>query len=186
MQNKQPILYNASTIRAIIGLGNPGQKYYKTRHNIGYRIIDKLASKFCLVWHSSAIMELTTTGQDAFSQAGALVHLIKPTTFMNNSGKVIPFLQKKGIKGDHLVIIHDELEKPFGKVSLKFGGSAKGHNGLRSMINVVGKDFWRLRFGIGRPEDRDQVGNYVLRLFLQGEEQELDKYIDQAIQLLLG
>jgi peptidyl-tRNA hydrolase, PTH1 family len=162
--------YSANNIKAIIGLGNPGQKYYKTRHNIGFRIIDELAQQNSVSFqHTSLLEHAEIILQDSFHK----ITLIKPLTFMNNSGQVISYTQKKGIKTDEIIVIHDELEKAFGKISLRIGGSARGHNGLRSIINIIGKDFWRLRFGIGRPEDKTLVGDYVLQQFSQNEEQKI-------------
>jgi len=112
------------------------------------------------------------------------LHVIKPQTFMNSSGRVLPFLLKKGIKGENILVVHDELEKPFGKLVIRFGGSPRGHNGLRSIQGMIGKDFWRLRFGIGRPEEKSQVGNYVLSPFLPEEENEIDVLIEETICLI--
>ena len=100
---------------------------------------------------------------------------------MNSSGRVIPSLQKKGIKPEEILVVHDELEKKFGHVSTHFGGGAKGHNGLRSIIGVIGKEFWHIRFGIGRPENREDVGNFVLMPFTPQEEQEMPMLIEQAV-----
>ena len=107
-------------------------------------------------------------------------------TFMNSSQKVLPFLQKKGIRSEEILVIHDELEKAFGKVSIKFGGSARGHNGLRSIIGTIGKDFWRLQFGVGRPDRSEDVGNYVLMPFSQEEEECIGELIEKSVDLILG
>lgn len=147
-------------IRAIIGLGNPGRTYENTRHNIGFKVVDQLVeSHVGNGWRVTG--ELETAEIDLY---GHKVLVIKPQTFMNNSGKVVPFLQKKGIKAEHILVVHDELEQPFGKITFKIGGSAKGHNGLRSIITLCGEDFARLRFGIGRP-DKEEVADYVLNNF---------------------
>jgi PTH1 family peptidyl-tRNA hydrolase len=155
-------------IKAIIGLGNPGSKYYTTRHNIGFRIVDALANAHGGVWQKKNEMEYAeiTIGDHHIT-------LIKPQTFMNSSGRVVPALLKKGIK-------HDELEKPFGNVSIKMGGSAKGHNGLRSIITVCGADFPRLRFGIARPLNREDVPDYVLMNFSENPA-ELEQAIARAV-----
>lgn len=166
-------------IRAIIGLGNPGSRFFATRHNIGFRVLDELARSYSAQWENKELMDITEIQHD-----GERIILIKPQTFMNESGKVIPFLAKKGIDPDQILVIHDELEMPFGKLKIKLGGSAKGHNGLRSIINYIGKDFPRLSFGIGRPADREQVGNYVLQPFTQHEEKELVAVVDQAVRLI--
>lgn len=147
-------------LKAIIGLGNPGQKYALTRHNIGFRVVDALAQAYGQELKKNDSMLLCT-----IMHHDVPILLIEPQTFMNDSGKVIPFLQKKGITADHILVIHDELELPFGQIKIKTGGSAKGHNGLKSIINVLGPDFHRLRIGIGRPENRENVPDYVLEKF---------------------
>lgn len=172
----QNTVFDPNLIKAIIGLGNPGQPYYKTRHNIGFRIIDKIAEQTGVLFNKSDNKEYAKTDS---------VYLIKPLTFMNKSGEVIPFLQKKGIKPEEILVIHDELEKPFGNVSIKLGGSAKGHNGLKSIIGFMGQDFWRLRFGIGRPNDNSDVGSYVLTPFLKEEESEIIDLIPKSIDLII-
>jgi peptidyl-tRNA hydrolase, PTH1 family len=147
-------------IKAIIGLGNPGPRFVKTRHNIGFMVLNALADKLNALWRHKDNMEITDT-----VIIGTKVLLIKPQTFMNNSGQIAPFIKKQGIKPEDVLVIHDELEKPFGTISLKFDGSARGHNGLKSLINFLGPDFWRLRCGIGRPENKEEVADYVLSKF---------------------
>ncbi|MBD3231690.1 aminoacyl-tRNA hydrolase [Candidatus Dependentiae bacterium] len=172
-------------IKTIIGLGNPGRQYYKNRHNIGFRIIDELAQIFSAKWINLKDMNFVKINIDL----GVNIHeifLIKPNTFMNNSGDIVPFLNKKGIKIEEVLVIHDELQKKFGDMSIKFGGSARGHNGLRSIIEKAGSDFWRLRFGIGRPEQKSEVGNYVLSNFSKEEEDQLVSLIPKAINLILN
>ncbi len=165
-------------INVIIGLGNPGQQYYYNRHNIGFRIVDELARKHGGIWKSKKNMEM----------AEVVIHekkilLVKPETFMNESGKVIPFLQKQGIKPENILVIHDELEKPFNKLAFKIGGSHRGHNGLRSIIAACGPNFARLRFGVGRPESKDEVGDYVLQNFTQ-DSIAVEQGIDQALAMI--
>jgi len=186
-EQKQPP-FDPKIIRAIIGLGNPGNKYYKTRHNIGFRIADELVRRCTGSWRSKPLMEHAEIklSEDMYSFDAAQVMVIKPLTFMNSSGKVVPYLLKKGIKAENILVVHDELEKKFGHLSAKIGGSARGHNGLRSIIDIIGKDFWRLRFGIGRPEDRDDVGDYVLRNFTMDEEQEIPVLMGKSLDILLG
>ena len=113
------------------------------------------------------------------------IYLIKPQTYMNQSGNVIPFLLKKGMKSNEILVIHDELEKKLGNISIRFAGSARGHNGLRSIISMMGSKFWRLRFGVGRPLIKSEVGNYVLSNFLPEEEQDILDLIFQATQKIL-
>lgn len=151
-------------IQAIIGLGNPGPKHYYQRHNIGFRVLDMLADMHGATWHTKGESE-----QASIIINGQKLLLIKPQTFMNTSGRVIPSLIKQGIKAENIVVVHDELEVPFGMVKYKFGGSHKGHNGLRSIIGVCGADFGRIRCGIGRPQTADEVPVYVLHNFSESE-----------------
>lgn len=153
------------TIKAIIGLGNPGAAYYYTRHSIGFRVIDAFAQLHGASWRSRDGMDLA----EVQTQSGTLL-LVKSHTFMNDSGAVIPALTKRGIKPENILVIHDELELPFGKIAHKLGGSAKGHNGLKSIIAACGDQFHRLRIGIGRPENRDEVPHYVLAKFREPAE----------------
>ncbi len=175
-------VYDKDQIRAIIGLGNPGAKYYKTRHSIGFRVLDELARVNGSSWQENNNMMYASVS----GLAAQAVYLIKPQTFMNTSGEVMPWLNKKGIKGNQIIVVHDELEKSFGVNSIKFSGSAKGHNGLRSIIGMIGQDFWRLRFGIGRPQAEISVSDYVLNPFSQTEEQQLLTLLPDACWLLVG
>jgi peptidyl-tRNA hydrolase, PTH1 family len=162
--------------KAIIGLGNPGRAYHHHRHTIGFRVLDALAAAHAGSWQGRTNMEYAE-----IKIHNTPVILIKPQTFMNDSGAVIPLLAKKGIKAEQVLVIHDELEKPFGHISITMGGSAKGHNGLRSIIQYLGMDFARLKFGIGRPERKEDVGTYVLSNFSQTEETILASLIAQAV-----
>lgn len=168
----------AQSIKAIIGLGNPGKQYARNRHNIGFIILDALAKKYHGTWHEKPSMlmaEIQIHGHD--------VILIKPQTFMNSSGQVVPFLTKQGIKAENILVVHDELELPFGQIKTKQGGSAKGHNGLKSIIQACGDLFHRLRFGIGRPDIREQVPAYVLQDFAQSMP-EIAELVDKALMII--
>lgn len=166
-------------IKAIIGLGNPGKEYYYQRHSIGFRILDHLASLYGEQWKKEPKQEVTTIHYDNHA-----VLLIKPQTFMNSSGLVIPNLLKKGIKPENILVVHDELELPYGEVKVKQGGSHKGHNGLKSIIAACGPDFFKLRFGIGRPANKNDVPQYVLHNFNKEEQLSLENYIDSAVLLI--
>ena len=102
---------------------------------------------------------------------------------MNDSGKIIPALLKQNIKPENILVLHDELEQPFGNVKIRIGGSARGHNGLKSIIAACGDQFARLRFGIGRPIVKEEVPNYVLEKFKENPE-ELEKLIHQSIVMI--
>ena len=163
-------------MKAIIGLGNPGRRFDDTRHNIGFAVVDDLAEKYYGSWNS----------KNNYLQSKIIINeqpilLVKPQTFMNNSGEVMPYLAKQGIDENNILVVHDELEKPFGTVAVKEGGSHRGHNGLRSLFNYIGKEFSRLRCGIGRPANKEDVPDYVLEKF-NASEHEIKKFIDDAVQ----
>lgn len=168
-------------IKAIIGLGNPGSAYYRTRHSIGFRVLDAIADTYSAQWRTKDQMETTSITID-----GHDIVLVKPQTFMNTSGKVIPSLLKKGIKPQEIIVVHDELEVPFGQVKMRVGGSHKGHNGLRSIIEACGPDFIRMRFGIERPANKEHVPNYVLENFTPEQEQRIKDLISAAVDMLIA
>lgn len=152
------------SIKAIIGLGNPGNQFIKTRHNIGFRVLDVLAKKYSGNWHLRGEIEFVEIMLN-----NQKIILLKPQTFMNSSGQALNFLIKKGIKPEEIVVVHDELEFPFGKVAFRFAGSARGHNGLRSIISFIGENFYRIRCGIGRPSERESVADFVLKPFSEDD-----------------
>lgn len=165
-------------IKAIIGLGNPGPKFYATRHNIGFQVVDALANQYNGRWSSKDLFD-----ECVIQINDTPIILIKPMTFMNDSGKVMPYLAKKGIKVENLLVVHDELEKPFGTVNYRLGGSAKGHNGLRSIMAHGGENFGRIRVGISRPPEREQVPDYVLKPFTEKQD-DIDAMIGKALDLI--
>lgn len=167
-----------NSIKAIIGLGNPGPKHYYQRHNIGFRVLDALADMYGATWQIKGEAE-----QASITLNGHKVLLLKPQTFMNSSGRVVPALIKQGIKAENIAVVHDELEVPFGVVKHKVGGSHKGHNGLRSIIGVCGTDFMRIRCGIGRPAHKDDVPDYVLQNF-DAPAGTVDRLIDDAVKVI--
>jgi PTH1 family peptidyl-tRNA hydrolase len=165
-------------LRCIIGLGNPGSQHTHQRHNIGFRVVDELCDKYQSSWHTSnsaATAEIMIDGKK--------ILIAKPLTGMNLSGHIVSLLRKKGIAPENTIIVHDELELPFGKVALKRGGSARGHNGLRSFIAAWGDDFYRLRCGISRPVSKDAVPTYVLSSFSESG-QDIDAFITSAVDEL--
>ena len=177
MTHKQPAIPQLQ-IKAIIGLGNPGPTYAFTRHNIGFLIVDALAEQNMGSWQSKENMQLCSINLHDHK-----ILLVKPMTYMNNSGQVLGYLKKQGIEQENILVVHDELELPFGINKLKFDGSAKGHNGLKSIMAHGGSNFLRLRFGIDRPADRNQVPDYVLAKF-QEPKQLLEEKIMDACKLI--
>jgi PTH1 family peptidyl-tRNA hydrolase len=164
----------------IVGLGNPGAAYALTRHNIGFRVIDELCKRHTVhdVSKSSFHGELFKMGEH---------FLLKPTTYMNLSGKSI-LAVKNFYKIDNIIVIHDDLDLPFGALRFKFGGGHGGHNGLKSTDGAITASYIRVRMGIGKPEHRSQVADYVLHSFGAHEEKYLDEWIKKsadAVELLL-
>ena len=151
----------------LVGLGNPGKKFQDTRHNVGFGVVDRVANVLGMSWVSKrgGDMEvIEVRGSEFFG--GREIVLLKPMTFMNCSGGGVGgFLKKK--KEYEVVVVHDDLDLALGRVRVKFGGSDGGHRGLRSLDSVIGRDYWRVRIGIGRGVG--DVEGYVLGKF-RGEE----------------
>ncbi len=152
----------------IAGLGNPGDQYRSTRHNVGFFVVDELARR----WHSAISMEKWQAEYVSLSVRNEKVHLVKPVTFMNRSGiAVANFVRFFKVTPGHLLIVHDDLDMAPGRVKLVMGGGTGGHNGIKSLVEALGtKDFYRLKIGIGRPGNGDThpdfpVDKYVLSTF---------------------
>jgi PTH1 family peptidyl-tRNA hydrolase len=166
-------------IRLIVGLGNPGPDYAQTRHNVGFWFVDDLAAAYGGVFRAEGkfhgeLCRLTIGGAD--------VRLLKPTTYMNRSGQSVAAVSRYfDIRPEAILIAHDELDLPVGKVRIKQGGGHAGHNGLRDTIGVLGSpDFWRLRIGINHPGNRGQVVGYVLGRPSQEDAVSIRDALDQA------
>jgi PTH1 family peptidyl-tRNA hydrolase len=149
-------------IRLIVGLGNPGEQYEATRHNVGFWLVDRIAEDFRETFRA----EPKFFGQIArIRVGGADLRLLKPSTYMNRSGQSIAAVARfYSIPPEQILVAHDELDHPVGQVRLKQGGGHAGHNGLRDTIAALGgsRAFWRLRIGIAHPGDRTLVTGYVL------------------------
>jgi PTH1 family peptidyl-tRNA hydrolase len=165
--------------KLLAGLGNPGTKYLWTRHNAGFMVLDRLASDAGISVNKKSFSGLygdTTCW-------GERLHLLKPQTFMNLSGRsVFPALQYHKLTLDDLIVIYDDLDIPFGQIKLKKGGGHGGHNGLRSLIQELGSaDFIRVRVGIDRPKFGDPA-DYVLSPFSKNEMASLSPLLDRIIE----
>jgi PTH1 family peptidyl-tRNA hydrolase len=158
-----------ASCKVIIGLGNPGSRFTYTRHNIGFLYVEYVARSFGAVWKSGPQCEIAT-----ITHGDHQILLVKPQTLMNNSGAVWGFLAKKGIKPEQLIVVHDELEKKVGTFQVRLGGSARGHNGLRSLIAACGEQFWRIRLGVDRPADKNTVADYVLEKFPHEQQEQFE------------
>lgn len=158
-------------IRLIAGLGNPGSQYDKTRHNAGFWFVDELAKRF----NGRFLPEKRFSGEACkIEVAGETVWLLKPMTFMNRSGLAVK--QLSGffrIPAEEILVAHDELDIAPGAMRLKKGGGHGGHNGLRDIHAQIGKEYWRLRVGIGHPGDSSLVMNYVLGTPSRSDEEQI-------------
>ena len=167
----------------IAGLGNVGAAYDKTRHNIGFRVLDAMAARHEA---SFALTRLAYTSH--LSYRGRKVTLLKPTTYMNDSGRAIRYgLEACHVPVSRLLVITDDLHLPFGKLRLRMRGSHAGHNGLRDIIDVLNtSQYARLRFGIDRRFHPGQQSDYVLAPFTKEEEQSLPSMVDEAVDMALS
>ena len=169
---------NERTMKMIVGLGNIGTRYDETRHNTGFMVVDQLARDY----HLGAFTHLK---QEAVAVSGIIngekVMLVKPTTFMNDSGRAVgPLVDYYDIDLDDLVIVNDDLDMPVGKVRLKTHGASGGHNGLKSIISVLGtKNFNRVKVGIDHPQ-HGTVVSHVLGKFSKEERPKFDQAVEQA------
>ena len=167
---------------AIIGLGNPGQKYQNTRHNIGFRVVDALHGRF-----ASGAQFLEKFGclyaKENIRENSAI--LVKPQKYMNLSGQTaVPLINFFKIPPQDVIVIHDDLDLPLGRIRIRRSGSSGGHNGVQDLINVLGTtDFYRVRIGVGRPQstaDAEDVVNWVLSGFRSEEKAAADEIVKKA------
>ncbi len=162
-------------IKLVVGLGNPGSKYDETRHNAGFWFLDQLVSRYNGTFRS----EKRFSGEFCKVQvSGRDVLLLRPSTFMNLSGQSIQAAASYyRVAPEEILVIHDELDLPPGTVRIKQGGGHGGHNGLRDTIAHIGKEFWRVRLGIGHPGHKDAVVSYVLKRASKDEQNLIDDTI---------
>ncbi len=164
----------------IVGLGNPGSAYIQNRHNIGFMVIDELIKRY-----NAQKLSSSSFSGELFKFKNHF--LLKPLTYMNLSGNSI-LAVKKFYKIDEVVVIHDDLDLPFGSVRFKHGGGHGGHNGLKSADEKISKEYARIRLGIGKPEHKAQVASYVLSDFSSLESEHLNSWISHtcdAVESLL-
>ena len=168
-----------------VGLGNPSPDNENNRHNIGFRIIDAINQEFGLSKQKPKFKGVLTTGNIGNKK----VYAIKPLTFMNNSGICIrEIIEYFKIDSENVIVFHDDLDVNFGKIKTKFGGSSAGHNGVESIDKFIGKDYSRVRIGIGKPNSNKGVTEHVLKDFDDEEKVELvnmTKIITNSIAILL-
>jgi len=170
-------------IRVIVGLGNPGEKYERTRHNAGYWWVDAIADAKRAAWKRETKFSGWTT---RIEEGGRDFWLLKPATYMNESGRsVAALLRFYRIEPAQMLVVHDELDLPPGTVKLKKGGGTGGHNGLTDIVAALDtKEFWRLRIGIGHPGHKDLVADYVLDRARRIEQEAIDPAFERSLELM--
>ena len=164
-----------------VGLGNPTPNSHNNRHNIGFKVIDAINKKFSLSKQKPKFKGLLTTGVIN----GKKVYAIKPLTFMNNSGICIrELIEYFKMDAQDVIVFHDDLDIDCGKIKAKFGGYDAGHNGVASIDKFIGKDYSRVRIGIGKPESKISISDYVLNDFNEDEIEKLESITDNIIKSL--
>ena len=164
-----------------VGLGNPTPDSQNNRHNIGFKVIDAINQKFGLSKQKPKFKGLLTTGNISNKK----VYAIKPLTFMNNSGICIrELIEYFKMDAADVIVFHDDLDIDVGKIKAKFGGSSAGHNGIESIDKFIGKDYSRVRIGIGKPESRISISDYVLNDFNDEEKEKLENITENIITSL--
>jgi len=169
--------------RVVVGLGNPGSEYRDTRHNVGQRVLDLLARRLRASWRRDG-SAVVARGQ----WRGEPVRLIKPIAFMNESGPVVAKALRRVEAGPaDLILVYDDIDLPLGTVRLRMKGSHGGHNGVRSVIEALGtQEIKRVKVGIGRPDQKDDVPDHVLTSFDRDELPAVDTAVAEAAEKVLA
>ena len=167
----------------VAGLGNPGPEYAKTRHNVGVRVTDELADRLDARFKRSKHQALVAEARDGDTP----VILAQPQTYMNESGRALAALTRYyDVSLERTIVVHDELDLPFGAVRVKLGGGSAGHNGVSDVASAITPDFVRVRVGIGRPPGRKDPVDYVLEPYAKREEADLPAIVDAAADVVLA
>ena len=165
----------------LVGLGNPGPNNNNNRHNIGFKIIDAINQQYSLSKQKPKFKGLLTTGNIDNKK----VYAIKPLTFMNNSGVCIKeLIDYFKIDAKNVFVFHDDMDIDLGKVKAKFGGSSAGHNGIESIDKSIGKDYSRVRIGIGHPKNGKKVDTHVLEDFSDNEEDKIKDITENIVKMI--
>jgi peptidyl-tRNA hydrolase, PTH1 family len=162
----------------VVGLGNPGDEYARTRHNVGAEVVERLASR-----HGGKLRRGKERARaDEVHIEGRRVALAVPNTYMNDSGMAVaPLVRRYGVEPEQLVVVHDELDLPVATLQVKSGGGLAGHNGLRSIVSHLKSDsFQRVRIGVGKPVSRERGADHVLRGFSKRERADVDVTLEEA------
>lgn len=166
----------------VMGLGNPGPDYQATRHNVGFLVADELASRMSGSWRAHKSGHAMTVEGRLAGAPGVRAVVGRGRSFMNASGgPVVGLLAYYQVDVDRLIVIHDELDIPYGDLRVKYGGGDNGHNGLKSIRKSSGTgDYYRVRVGIGRPHGRQDTADFVLKPFSSVEKRELELHVSRA------
>lgn len=178
---------SGTVLKLIVGLGNPGEKYARTRHNAGFWFADEVARRHGGVFRvdSKHQGEIARVRVSLEGGAASELWVLKPSTYMNKSGGAIASLANfYKIAPAEVLVAHDELDLPAGTARLKVAGGHGGHNGLRDTIEKIGADFWRMRLGIGHPGHKDLVLDYVLQRASADDERAIEAAVNKAVDVL--
>jgi PTH1 family peptidyl-tRNA hydrolase len=163
----------------VVGLGNPGPSYVTTRHNVGFMVIERLAERWQIELNRST--DDLRFGLGRYRDRG--VGLVQPQSFMNLSGEaLLPFVEELGTQTASLIVVHDDIDLPFGQLRLKRGGGTGGHRGLESLVGRFGAGFDRVRVGVGRPKEGGDAAGWVLSSFAPEEQEVLAAVVDTAAE----
>ncbi|MFA6492991.1 MAG: aminoacyl-tRNA hydrolase [Patescibacteria group bacterium] len=168
-------------MKLIVGLGNPGKNYEKTRHNFGFMILEKIVQKKGLIFASQTDFEARITELNIDGKA----KLVLPQTFMNDSGRSVQKIKNYfKINLENVWVISDDVDLELGKIRISFSGSSAGHKGVQSIIDNIGQEFWRIRVGVGKHE-KVPTEKWVLENFSKNESEIVDKIVDKVADLVL-
>lgn len=183
MTAEDPSKQNHSKTFLIVGLGNPGEEYASTRHNVGFMVVEVLAQQLGLSLSRNSHEALWTSAPFGDDQ----IVVAEPTTFMNDSGRAVKaLLTDLDLDPGSMLVVHDDIDLPLGEVRVKSGGSSGGHRGVDSIVAVIGtEDFVRARIGVGRPPGKQDPAEYVLRDFSKADRTEIDFAITTAAQAIV-
>ena len=167
----------------VVGLGNPGRRYVQTRHNVGFMVIENLANRWSIPADGKQLGALVGAGRIGDSKA----MVARPQSFMNRSGQPVRSLMGYfKLESKDILVVHDDLDLPFGRVQLKRGGGHGGHNGLRDLNKHLGSDYVRVRMGVGRPPEGWDTADYVLGKWNTSEQTEIESILDRGADAVEG
>jgi len=167
-------------LKLIVGLGNVGKEYVFTRHNVGFMVLDKIAERYSLRFKKSNIFKAYLVKSDLFKEK---IMLVKPSTFMNNSGACVKkIVTHWKINVEEILIVYDDVDLPLGRIRFRIKGRSAGHKGMESVIQHLGSErIKRLKIGIGRPHNRKDITDYVLSSFSEEEKDTIEDVLERAV-----